>query len=382
MNAPLHVFGAFGSTGSVIAALGIGLAFGWFLERGGLGNARKLAGQFYLTDLTVFKVLFTGLVTAMVGVFWLTRLGVLEPRLLDAPPTFVAPVLVGGVVFGVGFLLGGLCPGTSCVSASSGRIDGMLVVAGMFLGVLTFMEAHPILEAFHNSTEQGVFTFPALLGLRPGLVVGGVTVAALLAFAASERIDGAPRPSRARRPLVVAAVVLAVGAAVPRGVDAPWPGKETPDRHLGSVALARALRDGDTDWRVLDVRRAAAFEDFHLPLAESAPFEELGRLELDPGARTLVYGFDSADGERARVLLERRGAQRVWTLEDGALGWLRTVMRPRLPGDAGPEERRRFAELAELSRYFGGTPGFASTSETDLDIDQILSQARRAACGW
>ncbi|MEJ2204754.1 MAG: YeeE/YedE thiosulfate transporter family protein, partial [Gemmatimonadota bacterium] len=222
MNAPLHVFGAFGSAGSVVAALVIGLAFGWFLERGGLGNARKLAGQFYLTDLTVFKVLFTGVVTAMVGVFWLARLGVLEPRLLDAPPTFLAPVLVGGGVFGVGFLLGGLCPGTSCVSASSGRIDGMLVMVGMFLGVLTFMELHPLLEAFHNSTERGVFTFPALLGLRPGLVVGGVTGAALLAFAASERIDGAPRPSRARKPLLVGAVVLALGSALPWGVDAPW----------------------------------------------------------------------------------------------------------------------------------------------------------------
>ena len=34
--------------------LAIGVAFGVALERAGLGNARKLTGQFYLTDLTVF----------------------------------------------------------------------------------------------------------------------------------------------------------------------------------------------------------------------------------------------------------------------------------------------------------------------------------------
>lgn len=385
MNAPLHVFGVFGSTGSVVAGVLIGVAFGWFLERGGLGDARKLSGQFYLTDLTVFKVLFTALVTAMLGVFWLARVGILEPRLLDAPPTFLVPALVGGAVFGVGFLLGGLCPGTSCVSASSGRIDGMLVVVGMFVGVLAFMELHPFLEAFHNSTERGVFTLPALLGLGPGLVVAGVTVAALLSFAVSDRIDGGPRAGRARRPLAVGALLLGLGAAVPLGTEAGWTGDAAPARaRMTSEALAHTLRDGEVDLRVLDVRSAGAFRDFHLPLAQSAPLETLGRMQLDPEERTVVYGFGSADGERARVLLTRLGARRVQVLEGGALDWLRTVMLPRLPVDATPEERRRFEEFAELSRYFGGTPGFASESEvgSDLDINQILGQARRASCGW
>ena len=32
----------------------------------GFGNSRKLAAQFYFTDLTVLKVMFTAIVTAMV----------------------------------------------------------------------------------------------------------------------------------------------------------------------------------------------------------------------------------------------------------------------------------------------------------------------------
>ena len=105
---------------AVWAALPIGFAFGWFLERGGLGNARKLAGQFYLTDLTVFKVMFSAIVTAALGVFWSERIGLLDLSQVAVPPTFIMPQLIGGLVFGVGFITGGLCPGTSCVAAASG----------------------------------------------------------------------------------------------------------------------------------------------------------------------------------------------------------------------------------------------------------------------
>ena len=119
MRAPLYDFGAFGDNAALLLALPIGFAFGWFLERGGLGNARKLAGQFYLTDFAMVKVLFTALITAMVGVFVLGRLGVLDASRLYVPETFIAPQTIGGLVFGIGFAAAGLCPGTSCVAAAS-----------------------------------------------------------------------------------------------------------------------------------------------------------------------------------------------------------------------------------------------------------------------
>src|SRR5262249_49514019 len=120
------------STAGLASALVIGAAFGWTLERAGLGNAPKLAAQFYLTDLTVIKVMFTAIVTAMLGAFWLGRIGMLDFSRVYVPETFLAPQIVGGLVFGAGFALAGLCPGTSCVAAATGRTDGMMVVAGMF----------------------------------------------------------------------------------------------------------------------------------------------------------------------------------------------------------------------------------------------------------
>lgn len=189
VNAPLYEVGGFGEGTSLAIALAIGIAFGWFLERGGMGNATKLAGQFYLTDLAVFKVMFSAIVTTLLGAYWLSRLGWLELPLVFVPPTYVLPQLVGGAVFGLGFVMGGLCPGTSCVSASTGKTDGWLVVAGMLAGVLAFNEVFPLVETLYRATPMGAVTLPELLGVPFGAAVAVVVAFALLAFRGAEWIE-------------------------------------------------------------------------------------------------------------------------------------------------------------------------------------------------
>ncbi len=189
MTAPFFEFGMITENASLLIALGLGVAFGFFLERGGLGNATKLAAQFYLTDLTVLKVMFSAIVTAMLGLFWFSKLGLLDLSRLYVLPTFFAPHLVGGLVFGVGFVMGGLCPGTSCVSASTGRIDGLLVLAGMMFGIFVFNEAFPLVASFYNSTPMGQITIPELFGLSHGGVVLLIVVAAIGSFLLAGRLE-------------------------------------------------------------------------------------------------------------------------------------------------------------------------------------------------
>ncbi len=185
-----------GTAGSVIGSLGpafaLGIGFGFFLEQGGMGNARKLAGQFYLTDLSVFKVMFSAILTTMLGLFWLGRMGIVDPARIFVPPTYLLPHLVGGLVFGLGFVMGGLCPGTSCVAASTGRLDGVALMGGMLAGILAFDEAFPRLQGFYESTPLGAITLPSLLGLSPGLVVLLVVVMALLGFRLAEWLERRP----------------------------------------------------------------------------------------------------------------------------------------------------------------------------------------------
>ena len=189
MTAPFFENGLFSEGASLFVALFIGIAFGWFLERSGMGSARKLAGQFYLRDLTVFKVMFTAILTAMLGVFWFGWLGVLDVSRVYVPETWIAPQLAGGIVFGLGFAIAGLCPGTSCVSAATGRIDGLAVVIGMFAGVLGTGLLFDSLRTFYDSTSRGRFTLFELFNVSEGVVVFAVVAVAIAGFKGAEMLE-------------------------------------------------------------------------------------------------------------------------------------------------------------------------------------------------
>jgi hypothetical protein len=189
MNGPFSETGLIGANGVLLAAPLIGFAFGWFLERGGLGSARKLSGQFYLADLTVFKVMFSALLTAALGAFWLNKLGLLDLDLVYLPETFVLPQALGGVLFGAGFLVAGLCPGTSCVAAAAGRLDGVAVIAGMLAGIVVFNAGFDWIAGFYESTPMGSVTLMDLAGVSHGTGVAVLAFVALAGFVIAERIE-------------------------------------------------------------------------------------------------------------------------------------------------------------------------------------------------
>ena len=111
--------------GLVIAVL-IGFGFGFVLERAGFGRATKLAAQFYFSDMTVFKVMFSAIVTAMLGLVIVSGMGFADIGEISRQIvswTWFWPMLTGGLLLGVGFIVSGYCPGTSVVAASSGNID-------------------------------------------------------------------------------------------------------------------------------------------------------------------------------------------------------------------------------------------------------------------
>ena len=188
MSAPLPLPDGPGAT-QMLVALGVGVAFGWCLERSGLGNARKLMRQFQLTDLAVFKVMFSAIVTAMLGLFWLSWLGVLDLGRVYLPETFVLPQLAGGAIFGAGMALAGLCPGTSCVAAATGRIDGVAVVGGFFVGVLATGLLLPAMQRFYLATPRGGYTLTTVTGMPQGVIAAGIVIVALAGFAAAERVE-------------------------------------------------------------------------------------------------------------------------------------------------------------------------------------------------
>jgi hypothetical protein len=189
MNAPFFKYGFFGDNVSLIVAFVIGIGFGFFLERAGFGSAKKLTAQFYLTDMAVFKVMFTAIVTAMLGLFYLAWIGLVDLSLVYVSPTYLLPQAAGGLLLGVGFVIGGYCPGTSCVAAATGRLDGIVFLAGIVAGIFTFGELYPLLEGFYSSTPMGSITLPGILGISQGLAVFLVAAMAIGGFAGTTWVE-------------------------------------------------------------------------------------------------------------------------------------------------------------------------------------------------
>ena len=189
MNAPFFKFGLFGDNVSLVVAFLIGIGFGFFLERAGFGSAKKLTAQFYFTDLSVFKVMFSASVTAMVGIFYLSWMGIVDLSLVYLTPTFLVPQVVGGLLLGVGFVVGGYCPGTSCVGLATGRSDAGVYLIGIVAGIIVFGEVYPVVKDFYLSTPMGQVTLPALLNIPYGVIMFLVVLMAIGGFAGATWVE-------------------------------------------------------------------------------------------------------------------------------------------------------------------------------------------------
>ena len=195
MNAPFFKFGLFGDEASLIVAFVIGIGFGVFLEQAGFGSAKKLTDQFYFRDMAVFRVMFTAIVTAMLGLFYLAAVGWVDLSLVYIQPTYLWPQIVGGLLLGIGFIVGGYCPGTSLVALATGKLDALVFVAGVFAGIFAIGEVWPSITGFTESSNLGRLTLPEVLHLPMGLVVFLVVLMAVGGFwgaGALERRFAAP----------------------------------------------------------------------------------------------------------------------------------------------------------------------------------------------
>ena len=190
MTAPLYKYGVFGDEASLVVAFLIGIGFGFFLERAGFGNARKLMGQFYLTDMAVFKVMFSAVVTAMLGVTYLAWIGWLDLSLIYYVPTWWIALVLGGLLMGIGFVMGGYCPGTSVVSMATGRIDGLVYVGGFTAGTVSFAVAYPLFKTLLTAGDLGTLTLPGVFGLSWGTVAFAVVLVAIAGFAGATWVEG------------------------------------------------------------------------------------------------------------------------------------------------------------------------------------------------
>lgn len=339
---------ALGHWGADAANVAIGVGFGFVLERAGFGNSRKLAAQFYFGDQSVLKVMFTAIITAMVLVFAGSAIGLLDFEVVWVNPTYLWPGIIGGLLLGVGFIIGGYCPGTSVVAAATLKLDGVLFLAGCLSGIFVFGETVGLHREFWEQAGfLGRLTIPEWLGLPNGTVVLLVVLMALGMFAGAEYLEGIfgetrPAVEPACRRQGIGSVMHsprfagAAGLLVAAGLLAILPDvgerrlRETVDRqmadrsrHVDPAELLTLMHNHEVKLRLLDVRNEAEFNMFHLLDAVRVEPTALsvGR-EPGPDIVKVVMADDEADAESVARMLMLQRVPGVYVLAGGINGWL------------------------------------------------------------
>ncbi len=405
----------------------IGFAFGYVLEMSGFGDSRKLAAQFYFTELTVLKVMFTAIVTAMVLTFGAVGLGLLNFSQVWVNPTYLWSGLVGGLIMGVGFIIGGFCPTTSLASASTGKIDGMFFMIGGFAGAALFAETERFFTHWYNNAGYyGRVTLDQVFNLPIGIVVLLVVLMALFMFWGAEqleRIFGKKDLSREPKLRIAGAGALLVFALAVVFIGSPSfeerynkltftrtetiqvEGQEpivntityTADQmlmnRLAFITPAEAFKAKYNQGMkpvYLDVRSEADYNLYHIEDAVNVPLERIEEivplLLSEPPANTvfLVISNDETAAVQAWKILAADSVPNVYILEGGVNNWIAFFGTEedalRLNPNAGDDELGYLFPAALGSRYESCSPSPIQYENLEFE-EKIKLQLKRDKSG-
>ena len=403
----------------VVFAL-IGFAFGYTLEMSGFGDSRKLAAQFYFTEMTVLKVMFTAIVTAMVLLFGAVGLGILNFNQVWVNPTYLSSGILGGLIMGVGFIIGGFCPTTSLASASTGKIDGMLFLLGGFVGAFLFGETESLFDNWYtNSGYFGRVTLDQVFNLPIGVVVLLVVLMALFMFWGAEQLERIfgkkdlikePKIRLAGAGVLFAAALAVVFIGSPSIEDKynsltftraeneqqiTYTADQMLENRLVFISPAEAFKaryNQAMNPVYLDVRSEADYNLYHIEGAVNVPQNRLAEvlpvLLTEPPANSvfIVMSNDETAAVEAWKFLSASAVPNVYILEGGVNNWIRVfgqddeTLAARPKPEAGDDELAYTFPVALGSRYESCSPSPVEYENLEF-VAKIKLQLKRDKSG-
>lgn len=335
---------------NLVVALILGIGFGFVLEQAGFSSSRRLAGLFYGYDFTVLRVFFTAAITAACGVLLLAHYGLLDTSAIYVNPTWLVPAIVGGAIMGVGFILGGYCPGTGVCAASIGKIDGMFYVGGALLGIFAFGEFFQSDETFYESTSLGPIKIYDSLGMSQGLFMFLLIVVAVGAFAATtiieKHVNKTSAPSLQFKPMkhfAAGAFVVALGvlfifmpdrktSLIEKVTDSTYVVSH-PTAAMDVDELAFRIVDNEPNVRIIDVRSSAEYGKLALPGSNSIQISDFfskdaGALLSQRQIKKVIVGDNETQERTVYLLLQELGYENLAMLRGGFDAFDKTILNP------------------------------------------------------
>ncbi|UCC97539.1 MAG: YeeE/YedE family protein [Phycisphaerales bacterium] len=354
MISTMYQLGTLDSAKAFLASLLVGIAFGFFLERAGFGSSRRLTGVFYFKDMAVIKVMFTAVITAALGLTCCIVLGWVTIEGIYLMPTVYGAYVVGGLIFGVGFVMGGWCPGTAAAGAASGKMDALIFLLGAVIGSALFNEMFALIKPLYEWGQGGVVFIYDTLGMSKGTFNIILSVAAVLMFWGCEWIErrrtGQSLGENASilktlsvAVLTLAVVLVAVGAGRPSGeqpmgqaggvISSESQLLEAIDMaqdHIEPEDLADRMLRRESGLIVVDIRPVIEYMDYHLPNALNIPMKDLHQTLMPyRNVGTIVlYSNGMTHPVQARDSLYRSGYTNAYILTDGLNGFIERCLTP------------------------------------------------------
>ena len=335
--------------------------------------SKKLVGMFYGYDFTVLRVFFTAGLTAMLGVIALGHYGMLDLNLIYINPTFIWSAIVGGLIMGIGFVVGGFCPGTSLCAIGIGKIDAMIFVGGSFLGVYFFAEGYPLLEGLYKAGNWGSPKIFEIMGMSQSLFAFLLTFVAVFAFIVTTKIEakvnGTKNPefqdTKLYASLALIAVLIGLSAFALPNRQQQIIEQASNQSKLSSFKpkeisideLAFRIMDEDNDIQIIDFRAPEQFKEISLPNSVNVTTDNLftkdvTQMLLINHKKRIFVADDNLSEIKAAFIADKLGFDEIYILSGGLNNFKENILNFKTPAKANTKQEAdtyAFREKASIN---------------------------------
>jgi len=127
----------------------LGTLFGFVLSRSGAADYDFIQGMFLFTNFQLYGIIGAAVAITAPGLWLLKRYGHTvfgRPLSIELKPGHRGNVY-GGILFGIGWSIAGMCPGPIWVNIGEGKVYAIAALVGALVGAGAFGSLYPRLQA-------------------------------------------------------------------------------------------------------------------------------------------------------------------------------------------------------------------------------------------
>ena len=126
----------------------LGTVFGFILSRSGAADYGFIQGMFLFTEFQLYGIIAVAVVMSALGIRLIRQRGrtFLGQRLSIEEKPLHRGNIAGGVLFGIGWSIAGMCPGPILVNIGEGKIYALAALAGALVGAGLLGSFYPALQ--------------------------------------------------------------------------------------------------------------------------------------------------------------------------------------------------------------------------------------------